>query len=203
MKTKTKSIKPASRRLHFGAFCLTALLTGWLTCPSSHANVYNLKSDPADYGLVKNSPNPPVALNNGWTSTGIGTFPAPTPGGSAVFIFALPPLAPGETILSAQLTFVIASYTGSPSFNIDLWGIGFQTNTAPLREHFDADGSDPGNVKLQNNIITPGTGANTTISSANSAGIIAYLLSFYTNNPAYQGGAVHPQVGGKCQFHRR
>lgn len=109
-------------------------------------------------------------------------------GRAAVMIFPLPVLGAGESSATATLTVNVAGRSGSPAFNADLWGIGFQGNTTAIVEYFEANTGDSGNTKLQDNVITPGF-TNGDVTLTNHAGLGAYLQTFYAANPGYAGGS--------------
>ena len=140
-----------------------------------------------DYVIAE---GPPPSASLGISTIRIGANNNnPGPGGrNAVMIFALPALPFGQQVISAALTIDVAGRSGSPSFNGDLWGIGFQTNTTPLLEYFEADSGDSSNTKLQDNVLLPSTSAGS-VFTGNSTSFGAYLQTFYATNPAYGGGA--------------
>jgi arylsulfatase A-like enzyme len=108
-------------------------------------------------------------------------------GRAAVLIFALPVLSSGEQVATASLTVNSAGKSGSPTFNGDLWGIGFQSSTAPLLEYFEANTGDPTNAKLYDNFLTSAiTTGNVTITNNSTVG--AYIQNFYATNSTYNGG---------------
>jgi arylsulfatase A-like enzyme len=109
-------------------------------------------------------------------------------GRNAVMVFPLPVLGAGEQPTNATLTINVAGRSGSPTFNADLWGMGFQASTTPILKYFEANTGDAGNTKLQDNVIAPGfTSGNVTLT--NHAGIAAYLQTFYAANSNYAGGS--------------
>jgi hypothetical protein len=142
-----------------------------------------LTGNPADYVIAEG--NPPSIL---WQYTTSGDIGANTTGRNVVFVFELPVLEASAHVLSARLSFRLSGITGVPTFNGDLWGIGFQTNGWLLAEYFEAQENDPGNAKLQNHILTPGMAVGTYVASATNSGLADYLQSFYNNNPTYAGG---------------
>ena len=148
---------------------------------------YSVTCLPQDYVIAE---GPPASASLGITTIRIGANDNnPGPGGrNAVMIFPLPALVPGEQLSTAALTVHVAGRSGSPVFNGDLWGIGFQTNTSPLLDYFEADAGDAGNTKLYDNLLLPATSSGL-ITTGSSAPLANYLLSFYAANSAYTGGA--------------
>lgn len=166
-------------RFAIGLLACGALVSGL------HAGSFFLTSDPADYGIGEGPP-PFVTAATGNTIR-VGANNNATPGGrSAVFVFSLPALPPGEGLLSAQLLFTVSGRINAPTFNGDLWGIGFQNNTTPMLKYFEADEGDAGNIKLADNVLTPTTSAGPV--SVSAPALADYLRGFYLDNPAYAGG---------------
>jgi arylsulfatase A-like enzyme len=163
--------------------------TGLLACSvlasSLHAGSYLLTADAGDHGIGEGPP-PFVTAATGNTIR-VGANNNATPGGrNAVLVFPLPALPAGDGVLSAQLVFTVSGRVGSPTFNGDLWGIGFQAGTSPLLKYFEADEGDAGNAKLADNVLTPTTSAGPVV--VNCAGLTDYVRDFYTTNLAYDGG---------------
>lgn len=165
--------------------------TGLLACSglvsSLHAGSYLLTSDPADHGLGEG--DPPVVQAATGNTIRVGANNNATPGGrNAVLVFPLPAIPPDDGILSAQLVFTVSGRVGSPTFNGDLWGIGFQAGTSPMLKYFEADiGDVVDNTKLADNALTPATSAGPV--AVNTAALTDYVRGFYTNNPEYAGGS--------------
>ncbi|MEM9118186.1 MAG: PEP-CTERM sorting domain-containing protein [Cyanobacteria bacterium P01_F01_bin.56] len=133
----------------------------------------------------------------------LGTGNAAAPGGgrwNGYMVFELPDLL-GETLTSASLdfsAFIDASVNAPVNINADIWGVGFTTGFAPILENYDGDDANdgnPGNVRIQDNILTPsslvGVGNRTSISTdaTGDANLLAYLNTFYDANPGYTGGS--------------
>ncbi len=150
------------------------------------ANVYSVTCATQDYVIAEGPP--PFAIAGVTTlRVGANNNNGSLSGRNAVLIFSVPALLPGEKMTSANLTANVAGKSGSPTFNADLWGIGFQTNTSSLLEYFEADSGDAGNVKLHDNIITPSISSGNVVCS--TAALTNYLQNFYTTNVNYTGGA--------------
>lgn len=102
---------------------------------------------------------------------------------SPVFPFQLPTLAPGESIGSASLAFNM-SRAGTPSFNADLYGIGFRAAGTPVSADYFTGTLDTTDATLIQNDI--GTIANSTTSTrlstsaAGSTALATYLNTQYT-----------------------
>jgi arylsulfatase A-like enzyme len=116
---------------------------------------------------------------------------APAGGRNAVLVLPLPALPPDSRLTGARLS-VSAQSFGNPTFNADVWGLGFGTSAQPLQDYLAADSGS--GVKLVDNFLTPaGTVTNrfiraTTPPSADAA-FAAWLQGFYDANPGYTGGA--------------
>lgn len=115
----------------------------------------------------------------------------PAGGRNAALVVPLPVLPPGSSITKARLS-VTAQKLGSPSFNGDLWALGFGTNNTPLTGYLAANTGE-GGTKLVDNLLTPALGTNRTIRVTTPAAADAtlgdYLRNFYHANPGYTGGA--------------
>jgi hypothetical protein len=101
--------------------------------------------------------------------------------------------------------------SGVTDFNGDLYGIGFQTSTTPIKKYYEADNDPDVNVALlQNNILTPSVVSGSpsfplpvdtsdTALTGGDALLGNYIQAFYTANPTYAGGTyvflrVNPDV---------
>jgi arylsulfatase A-like enzyme len=149
-----------------------------------------ISSEVADYAIAE---GPPVQVAGvGTTSLRVGSNTnSPGAGGrNAVFIFALPVLAPGENITSAQLTFHNTGTLSGTAFNGDLWGIGFRSSTNPVLSYFEGDSGDPRttNIKIEDDVLVPGLASGSRTTTENAA-LGAYLRTFYQANPQYSGGS--------------
>jgi hypothetical protein len=109
------------------------------------------------------------------------------------FVFELPVLGAGETIDGAAFRFFTSAMPTTPPFNVDLYAIGTNSSGEPLVEFLDSDVPDAGNLRLQDNILTPLDGSNSgVVRTTNQVGgsqLAAYLNGFYTDNPGYAGGS--------------
>lgn len=166
---------------------ITKLLLPWLAItPCLHAGNYMLTSSTADYGIAEGSPPTVIAANGNTIRVGANSN-TPPGGRNTVLVFALPFLPAVERISSAQLVFQVSGSPGMPTFNGDLWGIGFSTGTNTLLEYLEADTGDTGNTKLADNVLTFGTVAGPV--GVNTAALADYVRGFYTSNPGYIGGS--------------
>ncbi len=161
----------------------SASIALWIGLFGSSAGTIPLFSDPADYA---------INLTNGisgQTTTTLRTganVNTPSGGRNAVFIFQLPALGTNVSLADAQLSFYVTGSHGA-NFNIDLWGIGFATNTNAITKYLAADtDSDSSDVKLQDNILTPASATNTTYTTTGT-NLVSYLRSFYSAHPDYSG----------------
>ena len=164
------------------------LLTALLPIARAFANDYSVSCVSADYVICE---GPPAFTGSPGVTTiriGANNNNGSPSGRNAVMIFPLPALSPGEQVTTATWIVNVAGRSGTPAFNCDLWGIGFQGSTTALVEYFEANTGDSGNTKFQDNVIIPSfTSGN--ISISNSAVIGAYLQTFYATNPGYAGGS--------------
>lgn len=104
------------------------------------------------------------------------------------FFFELPTVSSSADILSASASLGYLSKADAPSYNIDLWGLGF-TDTGvidPAWRLFGNTDSDPGvgvasRTKIQDNLITPGLAPPTTAltDAAGNATFVTFLQSLY------------------------
>lgn len=173
-------------------------LTFLMMASTCDADIYTvaIDCDNADFGywaLQVNPEDPPTSTQVIGTQTSyrVGFGGSPARGTVLFWPFELPVLADDEFIDSAELSFEFTNKDSSPTFNLDLWGTGFQndTNTSTMRKYFQYDTGDPnaGTIKIEDDIITPTT-ATGTISSANEA-LTSYIQGFYDANPGYTGGS--------------
>ena len=145
----------------------------------------SINGDTGNYGLRENAQVDAGATTVRAGASSVGG--ANTHGRNGVLIFALPAIGQGNRISGATLTFTYGSKSGSPSFNADLWGVGFYTATTPITNCYlaaDTD-SNSANTKLQDNVLTPASA----IGTITSADFAAYIQGFYAANPNYAGGS--------------
>lgn len=145
----------------------------------------------ADYAITE---SPLAADQSGATPT--STFLAGafgSNGQNGVYVFPLPVIGTGFTVSTAdlQFTYVGAGTNDTGNARVDLWGIGFQSTTAPIVEYLEADTDTAiGNTKIQNDIVTPGTQPGEINTNATGDGLLgSYLQTFYNANPNYSGGS--------------
>lgn len=108
---------------------------------------------------------------------------------AAVFFFALPELGENDVISDAIFTVGLDMKSNSPTFNLDLYGLGYRSSAAanPIEDFFSgAFETDPTATGLQSAFMTPAALASDIIStsSAGSANLASFLSSLYA------GGAV-------------
>ncbi|MEM7000760.1 MAG: LamG domain-containing protein [Pseudomonadota bacterium] len=138
--------------------------------------------------LIADGPYPSDAQTSAFGV--IGTFGA----GSRrrmhpIFLFRLPDLD-GSAVTSANLSLNVFEKFDNPSYNIDVWGLGY-SNAAVFDADwrlFAATDADPGigitsRVKIQENIISPGTPIPSTVNSsgAGAAALVTFLNDLYAN----------------------
>lgn len=147
----------------------------------SAAAQISITGSAADYELAEG----PVLGSTTATTTRAGASNAASNPGlrNLVYLFALPAAPGGQGVTSAKLSFTYVSKSSTPTFNADLWGIGFQAGTTPILKALKAN-TDSDSVKVQDNIIEPATALGR-ITSGNFA---SYIGDFYTANPGYTGG---------------
>ncbi|MEM7144120.1 MAG: sulfatase-like hydrolase/transferase [Verrucomicrobiota bacterium] len=113
-------------------------------------------------------------------------------GRNSVYIFELPALNAGETLVSAEMRGYLIQVVGSVTFNGDLWGIGFSSTGSPtsIPEGLTSDGPDPDgtNVKIEDDLLTPASVANSLFWTSEDQALKDYIQTFYTANPSYTGG---------------
>jgi hypothetical protein len=105
-----------------------------------------------------------------------------------VYVFELPTLTSGQSIVDANLSFYLESYSYySPAGNVDLYGIAYRSSSSVQSDDWyqGAYDGDPNATALQNNIMTPSSPEETTINTSSSGdnALKAYL------NAQYDGGA--------------
>jgi hypothetical protein len=110
---------------------------------------------------------------------------------NAIYIFPMPVLRPNEYITHANLRSATGAKVGPIDFNLDLYAIGFQNSTDPLLAFLNGDEPELGATKLQDNILTPASPANTPFetSDAGDAALATYMNGFYAEAAAYTGGS--------------
>src|SRR5262245_58869744 len=133
-----------------------AFVLGLVSLGKAAAIDYPQQCQLADYAIAE---GPPVSATAGNTSIRVGANNnnPNASGRNAVMIFALPAFGPGESLIGASLNIPVAGKSGSPTFNADLWGIGFQHSTAAILKYFEADSGDVGSTKIHDNIFIPST----------------------------------------------
>ena len=148
----------------------------------ARAGVITVNSDPDDYRYTTN-----LGVSQ-FNDIGAGSYPE-THQSNFFYIFELPTLAANEAVTSADLTFGYTYRNWPFSYNVDLWGVGFQGSTTPIQEFFNNDTGDTGNTKIDDDLITPSTSYGTISTGASGdAALASYLQGFYDVNPDYSGG---------------
>lgn len=144
----------------------------------------------ATISVEVNAADAEVSAGGASNQTKVGTILAGTFNATAltaVFPFPLPVIPSGETILTANLD-VTANRNNAPTFNADLYGLGFRNAATVLAGDFFTGPLDATDATLiQNDQFTPATptaAARAGTSAAGDAALAAYL------NAQYQAGAV-------------
>lgn len=185
----------ASSALLLSGCVLAASGAGPLTSTARAAtvNLTSLSADasPTETGLVIRAAS--TSLVTGANDEAGGNLNVDA---ASVIVFQLPTLAVGETVSTASLTFR-AAQGGTPTYNADLYGLGFRNvGTVLASDYFEGSVSVPLDTTdatvIEDNILTPGivTGGFST-STTGSAALVAYL------NDQYAAGA-----GGNFVFLR-
>ncbi len=163
-----------------GLFFRTLALAGALTV--SAVAQTSVTGHTADYELA---PRPVLGSTTATTTRAGASNAASNPGlRNVVYIFAVPAAPGGQVVTSAKVSFTYVSKSSTPTFNADLWGIGFQGSTTPIIQALSADTNAEG-VKVQNNIVEP----TTALGRITSTNFASYLHEFYLANPGYAGGS--------------
>lgn len=121
----------------------------------------------------------------------VGEQNAPS-AGCMVMAFQLPTLQPGEQFATATFTDQLASFSGTPTFNVDFYGLSRAPAVDPtvLSADFYAGNSDASATRIQDNILTPSSPtrsskpwpyASFTTSDSGNAALAAYLNAMYAN----------------------
>lgn len=169
------------------SFVLAAATSGMLLT-SANAAVYTVQSDIADHEAYLSTGDGTVAISNGHQGDVRVGARTSTTLSSAIFGFALPTLAPGETITNATLNVTLeGESTRDPhaGAHLDLYGLGFEPapfDQVAARQYQGPNDPTTGVVKLQDNFIASTdvpAGAETTTVPMTSMDISSYLNSLY------------------------
>lgn len=159
---------------------------------STHASVIVVNGSLADRNIEENGNVVNAVTMN------VGRFPSNFQAGRAVvtgLVFELPTLASGDVISTVQLQIGISAVGGTPNFNVDLYGLGFDTPTAvPVGTDyfsgaFGTDSNPSATGLIDNAWLSTQTAGTVTLSGATTTSLAAYLQGFYTANPGYAGGS--------------
>ncbi|HEX9046837.1 MAG TPA: autotransporter-associated beta strand repeat-containing protein, partial [Verrucomicrobiae bacterium] len=173
-------ITPATPGVSLAWNTNTLAIDGTLRVASTWApQALAVAADPMSYDLYETQ----VAFTGG-ADLRVGASNATTPGGrNAVYIFALPAIGANSRVASATLSFACDSTSGTPWFNLDLWGLGFVGDNQPILNCYLGGTTDTNsaNTLLQSNILAQSTA----LGPVTSSDLTAYLNTFYTNNGGY------------------
>lgn len=103
--------------------------------------------------------------------------------GSAVYLFALPSLGTGESVVSASLTFELLDIVNSFGFNADLYGLSYRTTASVTgADWWQGDfGTDSNATGLQDNVMTPSSiEGSITTDATGSLNLLNYINAQYT-----------------------
>ena len=111
--------------------------------------------------------------------------------GNIVEAFALPYLAPGQTVTAASISFYlnkqVPTPATSPNYNLSLYGLKrvSTTNSAPLVTDWYTGTNDAANTLLTSSFCTPATPLNSLVTYS-GANLASFVNSQYAN-PAFTG----------------
>jgi Bacterial Ig domain len=114
--------------------------------------------------------------------------------------FALPYLAPGQTVSSASISFHLISKDGTPPYNLQLYGlkrVSTVAYTLPLLSDWYVGANDTANTLLAPQFITPSTAATQTVSYS-GANLTTFIQNAYANT-AFSGMDL---TATRCVFFR-
>lgn len=182
-------MKPVLSRYCSAVFVATTVtFTG-----ATGAAIYTPAPNAADANVRENSTV--TELGDSALSAGdlLGSGTSQSDDTSAVLVFQLPTLSPGESITSAGLSFrgVEPSSTANTPFNADLYGLGYRAGSAVLGTDFFRGALDATDATLiQDNILNNSTGQpaglNASTSAAGNIALVGYLNSQYALGGANQ-----------------
>jgi hypothetical protein len=113
-------------------------------------------------------------------------------GMNATLVFELPVLEYGESVTNAHVQFTISSVKEIRDFNVDLYGIAFQSAGPSGDDYYAGEflaTEGDGNVGLQDNVTTNSAAAGIGgTSGAGDAAVAEWIQGFYEANPDYSGG---------------
>lgn len=161
-----------------------AVLTA--SCIASAASAGTITANTSDAEIKTGGS---LLLQTNWTIR-VGEQNAPS-AGCMVMAFQLPTLPAGSVFTAASFTDQLASFSGTPAFNVDMYGLSRVASEATiLGTDYYAGTLDSGATLIQDNILTPSTPVRgtqawpylsfTTNTSANTA-LINFLNTMYAN----------------------
>jgi hypothetical protein len=190
-----------------GILSLTAVATWLLTVATPAFGQLIIQGNTADAETTQSADSAtgtPSGTLGASNQTKVGTLLAGTfrSGGTAatfiaispVFVFQLPVLAAGESIIAADLR-LNAGKSLTPTYNGDLYGLGFRTSATVLNtDYFNGSLDTTDATLLQDNYVNPtvGTAAARNTDAVGDVALLNYL------NAQYAAGA----VGGNFVFLR-
>ena len=116
-----------------------------------------VEGDPADGGVLKNSVN--SGYYNTWLTQAVGQQVL-LDVGNIVEPFALPYLAPGQTVTGATISFYLTSKASPVSANVQLYGMNRVSTSSPTVTTSDwySGTNDTSNTLLSPTLATPSSG---------------------------------------------
>jgi hypothetical protein len=168
-------------------FLLSATMLGLVVVAAGQAEADIILGDPAD--AERRGDGSKSMVNGDQLVVGKRNNTGAAAQSNAIFVFDLTGVA-GE-LLTADLGLFFLNKTGtSPTFNGDLYGVGFSSSATsfPNRADFNQAPSDttgPTVIKIQDNFVTPTTTAGRYLNT-NSAGdtlLVAYLNTLRPSGP--------------------
>ena len=180
------------RRPH-RTMCMAVLVGTLLVTTSTYGVVFHIESDPGD-GSVAYTPSTRVP-GTGPTGESVRVGSAgPSPNRTnfnAIYTFELPDLK-GSTLMDAELAFPFVDEVGSPSFDLDVWGVGYVSSPTLDGDwlYVGDNDTDPGiNItnrqKLQDDVVATladpgGTAVLAELDSTGRTNLVNFIQSLYT-----------------------
>jgi hypothetical protein len=167
-----RSISHLQVRLSLWALCAVAL--GGI----AHAGAV-IEGDPADGGVLANGVNTGYYGDNLTQAVGQQYF---SDVGNIVEPFALPYLAPGQTVTGATISFYLDS-AASPSANVQLYGLTRVSATSPTVTTADwyVGANDTANTLLTGTFATPSTATSSTVTYS-GGNLTSFIQKQYANS---------------------
>jgi len=186
------ALHPHLSRSYFSSFVPLAALVAaatWSSAAVGQTTTFTMTAN-ANGGLIR---------SNGVTETGgvtrlIGSSSNANQGLSNIYFFALPTIGPNQVITDATMNFNFDSISNSPTYNTDLYGLGYVDSGPNMSGSWFAEGPAPdtrtraslgtgttGTVSLiEDDILTTSTPL-VAVSTSNPAAMIDFIDSLYAD----------------------